>query len=232
MKQYRNEWKYIVHEKDIAVIQERLNAVMEKDIHGDPSGMYSVHSVYFDDHTDSCAKKNEAGVSERYKYRIRYYGSDPHTLHLERKEKLMGMCHKDSAPVTLQEYECLMNGDVTDLFWNTDNQLIREFCIHIMNRRFTPKAVVDYERIAFAEPLTNVRITFDKNISVSDHTDEFLSGSYTRYPLQHAGCHILEVKFDEILPGYLKNIITTRELIQSAFSKYYLGRLVLQNINR
>ena len=125
-----------------------------------------------------------------------------------------------------------MSGDVSDLFWETDQPLERQFCIEIMNRCFTPKIIVNYERIAFVEETTNVRITFDKNISVSDDFDHFLSGGYLSIPIQPLDEHVLEVKFDEILPGYMKNILTKQELIQSAFSKYYLGRMTLQNYTR
>lgn len=232
MKQYRNEWKYTIHEKDIQILFERLDAVLEKDRNAGEDGYYSVHSIYFDDYTNTCAKENEAGVSERFKYRIRYYGTDNRKLRLERKEKTQGRCHKETAWITEDTCRKLMSGDVSDLFWETDHPLVRQFCVDIMNRYFTPKIIVNYERIAFTEIMTNVRITFDKNISVSDDFEHFLSGGYLRIPLQPVDEHVLEVKFDEVLPGYIKNILTKQELIQSAFSKYYLGRMTLQNYTR
>ncbi len=232
MKQYRNEWKYTLDEADIAVLRPRLDAVMEKDEHADSSGKYTVHSVYFDDHRDRCARENDAGVSARMKYRIRYYGNTPGRLRLERKEKASSRCHKETAWITHDMYHMLMRGDAGDLFWQTEDPLVREFCVHIMTRNFTPKVIIDYERIAYADPLTNVRITFDENITAAGDFDRFLTGGYARFPLQASQNHVLEVKFDEILPGYLKNIVTKQELVQSAFSKYYLGRQVLQKINR
>lgn len=230
MKQYRNEWKYTLDEADIAVIIPRLDALMEKDAHADESGQYTVRSVYFDDYTDRCARENEAGISERFKYRIRYYGESPDRLRLECKEKTRGRCHKDTAWISRDEYEKLMRGDAGELFWETEDPLVRKFCVHMMNAHFTPKVIIEYERIAYVEPLTNVRITIDRNISASADFGHFLSGDYIRYPLQKAQVHVLEVKFDEILPGYLKNIVTKRAFIQSAFSKYYTGRRVLQKI--
>ena len=232
MKQYRNEWKYTLDEADIAVILPRLEAAMEKDGHGDEDGRYAVHSVYFDDYTDRCARENEAGISERFKYRIRYYGNDLQTLRLERKEKTQGRCHKETARITAGQYEKLMHADAGDLFFETEDPLVRRFCAHIMTAHFTPKVIIDYERTAFIEPLTNVRITIDKNISASYDFEHFLDGDFMRFPLQKADVHVLEVKFDEILPGYLKNIVTKREFIHSAFSKYYLGRRILQKVTR
>ena len=104
--------------------------------------------------------------------------------------------------------------------------------MHIMTRLFEPKAIVSYERSAYVEEIANVRITLDKNISVSEQFDNFLSGDFMRYPVQERGEHVLEVKFDEILPGYIKSIISNKNLQQSSFSKYYLGRLKLQEMRR
>lgn len=232
MKRYRNEWKYRVQEADLAVIENRIAAVMALDFHSGQSGNYEIHSLYFDDYKDACAKENEAGVSRRFKYRIRYYGNAPDVLKLERKEKLDGRCHKDSTVITKEICQKILDGRADELYWETDNPLLRRFCAHMMTRLFAPRAIVSYERSAYVEEITNIRITLDKNISVSDNIDAFLSGNFMRYPIQEKSEHVLEVKFDDILPGYIKGIITNKCLKQSSFSKYYLGRLKLQEMRR
>ena len=75
-------------------------------------------------------------------------------------------------------------------------------------------------------PVNPVLAGFSR-IALSAHEERKLS-----IPIQPLDEHVLEVKFDEILPGYMKNILTKQELIQSAFSKYYLGRMTLQNYTR
>ena len=231
MKRYRNEWKYRLPEADLAVIENRLAAVMDLDYHSGQSGNYEIHSLYFDDYKDTCAKENEAGVSCRFKYRIRYYGSAPVILKLERKEKMDGLCHKDSAIITKTMCQKILDGSADELYWETEDPLIRKFCVHMMTRLFEPKAIISYERAAYVEEIANVRITLDKNISVSDRVEEFLTGDYLNYPIQEKSEHVLEVKFDDILPGYIKSIVSNKNLQQSSFSKYYLGRLKLQEIN-
>ena len=42
-----------------------------------------------------------------------------------------------------------------------------------------------------------------------------------------AGMHILEVKYDELLPDYIAQALDTGRMQQTAFSKYYLGRMAL-----
>lgn len=206
--------------------------MLERDSHSNPDGKYAVHSLYFDDYKDSAMKANEAGISERMKYRIRYYGDQVDFMRLERKEKVCGRCHKESSIISLNDFQKIMEGNVQELLWQTDNDLLKQFCVRFMNGYLRPKAVIDFERTAYVEKITNIRITLDENISVSDNVSHFSDGDYIRYPIQEKEQHVLEVKFDYILPGYIKHIVTGRNLIQSSFSKYSLGRKTLQKMGR
>ncbi len=191
-------------------------------------GVYTIHSLYFDDLFDSCARDTSDGLFKRSKYRIRFYGDNPELLFLERKEKLEGRCHKKRCVITSEEYDRILDGDINDLLWDTDKELLREFCVHSLKRGFSPKAIICYERTAFAEPITNVRVTFDRNISASDEIDRFRNGDYLRTPILPADENLLEVKFDYILQGTYRRIISDEGLTQSSFSKYYLGRKTLE----
>lgn len=229
---YRNEWKYCCTARDLGIIDNRLAALLEKDSHGDSYGRYEIHSLYFDDCKDSGVKENEAGIARRFKYRIRYYDTQHQVLRLECKQKLYERCYKESCPLTLEEYQKIASGDVEELFWQTDKPLLRQFCIRCMTRHFTPKAIIDYKRTAYTEEITNMRITLDENISVSNEFESFLNGDYMRYPIMRAGQHVLEVKFDYMMPGYIRHIITNRNLVQSSISKYCMGRRVLQSLGQ
>ncbi len=229
---YRNEWKYSCTDAFLQGIYPKLKAALSTDKYADADGTYSVHSLYFDDVYDSCVRENDAGLSRRYKYRIRYYGDNKCFLRLERKEKLDGRCHKASAVLTIEQYNKILSGQLNSLLWETDDPVIRRFCVDSISRHITPKSIVDYERTAFVEPITNVRITFDRNISVSSETDRFLEGGYIKIPIQQKGMGVLEVKFDDILPSYIRHIITEKGLTQGTFSKYYFGRKELQSKGR
>ena len=101
-----------------------------------------------------------------------------------------------------------------------------------MIRGFLPKAIIDYERTAFVEPTTHIRITLDRNISAAYDCDAFLQGSYIHFPIQDAHQNILEVKFDDFLPGWMRQLIESLNIRQTTFSKYYLGRKRLESILR
>lgn len=230
MNQYRSEWKYICTDGQLELLRSRLSGILELDKHSASDGIYRVHSLYFDDYTNSCAAGNESGDGTRYKYRARYYNNSLHTMHLEKKEKQYGRGDKRTCSLNTDEYEALVSGDCCGTFWNTDKQLLKEFCTLIMTRAFSPKAVIDYERTAFVEPVTHIRITLDRNISAAYEWESFTQGSYLRFPLQGEHQNILEVKFDEILPGWLRQTIESLNLRQTTFSKYYLGRKRLESI--
>lgn len=145
-------------------------------------------------------------------------------MYLEKKEKLFGRCHKRKCKISESEYNSIINGDCMEVFWNTEEKLLKEFVVDIILKNFMPKVIIDYERIAFIEPIVNIRITLDTNISASYDINNFLTENYINYPVQEQNYHVLEVKFDDILPGYIKNIVCSSGFNQTSFSKYYLGR--------
>ena len=95
--------------------------------------------------------------------------------------------------------------------------------------KMEPKAIIAYERTAYVHPTGNVRITFDRNIMASGYCDEFFEERVSGMtPLLPAGMHVLEVKDDELLPDHIAQQLEISKLRQTAFSKYYLGRLALR----
>ena len=224
---YRTEWKYIANDHDLQILEQKIRAILRYDENASGS-IYGIHSLYFDDYRNSCAFDNDAGSSQRCKWRIRYYDDDSSFMKLERKQKNLDLCYKESCPITVSEYDLIISNDVYGLLLSARQKLLKEFCLDIINKKCVPKVIVDYERTALIEPISNVRITFDKNICGSLAAAEFREGSYLKYPLQERGQHILEVKFDDVLPGYLEQLLHSADLQRNTFSKYYLGRTVLE----
>lgn len=202
------------------------------DPHTPPSGRYLIHSLYFDDYKDMSVYTTDSGLSERFKWRIRYYGDDLDYIVLEKKEKKEGRCHKKSCKITIDEYHKIVSGDIMDIFYDTKKELIQELGKDMLVYGYVPKVIIDYERIAYVEEITNVRITFDMKISASYDLDSFLEGDYQKYYLQPSGQDVLEVKFDDILPSYIKNIVESYCFSHSSFSKYYFGRKIIDSYMR
>lgn len=232
IKRYRNEWKYRCSNQDFGILDSCLSALLTRDVHSGDCGNYEIHSLYFDDYKDSCVKENEAGIGKRFKYRIRYYGSQCQDLKLECKQKIYERSYKESCLISEKEYRLIVNGSVDELFWQTDKPLLKRFCVQAMARHFTPKAIINYKRTAYTDEFMNIRVTLDEDISAADDFGHFLSGDYMRYPICNEGQHVLEVKFDYLLPGYIRHAITNCNTVQSSISKYCLGRRTLQSILR
>jgi len=226
MKKYRNEWKYEVSDNQIQRIKYNLEHVLEIDEYA-TNGKSLIRSLYFDDYDDSSMNDNDVGSNHRYKWRIRYYNNDLSYIVLERKEKLNNLGRKEQCELTIEEVEELINGDVNKILWETDKELLKLFLVDILIEGFQPKLIVEYERIAYVEPVSNIRITFDRKICVSKDIDSFIDGEYIRYYIQDKNKHVLEIKFDDILPSYIKQATYLGSLIQSSFSKYYIGRKLL-----
>lgn len=210
---------------DLAVLGQRLKSVMGQDIHQD-GDCYEIRSVYFDDLADSCMEENDAGVDQRKKYRIRTYGAADGPLKLEIKEKNRNMTKKTGCTITGEEYAAIMAGGQQMPFGSRAacNQLL----LQQRMAKMAPKIIIAYERTAFVHPVGNVRITFDRNIMASRCLDSFFDPHISGLiPILPAGMHVLEVKYDELLPDFIAQQLEIGKLRQTAFSKYYLGRLAV-----
>lgn len=224
--EFRVENKYLVTDRDLALIAGRLRAVMHYDEH-QHDGCYEIRSLYFDDEYDRCMDENEAGIDRRRKYRVRTYGADPSVIHLEIKEKQSGKTKKQSCDLLRGEAEGLMDGSLPLAF--DERAPLNLLQMKMRCERMRPKAIIAYERTAFVYPAGNVRITFDRNIAASRRCEDFLQPTMSGLvPVLPGGVHILEVKYDELLPPFLAACLETGCLTQTAFSKYYLGRLAME----
>ncbi len=232
IKKYRSEWKYLLSNQDLSKVRTRISSVLDLDKHTPQRGRYVVHSLYFDDYKDSCVYSTYAKLSKRYKWRIRYYDNDLDYLVLEKKKKIESRCHKESVRITIDEYNDIINNNILDTMYDTKKELLRELAKDILIYNYKPKVIVDYERVAYVEEITNIRITFDMKISASYEMDHFLDGDYTKYYVMPSDKNILEVKFDDILPSYIRNIIESHGFIQTGFSKYYYCRKVIDSYMR
>ncbi len=219
---YRHELKFLVSEQQIALIQIRLKLLMKQDVHQN-GDCYNIRSLYFDDLFDSCMHENESGIDARKKYRIRIYDKKSDVIKLEKKVKLRGMTRKYGASIDKEKCLLYMNGNVPGMSVDS-SELEKELLVQMKANGMKPVTIVEYERTAFIEERGNVRITFDRNISGCDKVGAFLEENIPLVPLLPQGWHILEVKYDEYFPDYIKDILEIGSLQRTAFSKYFYAR--------
>lgn len=222
-KIWRNEIKYVCSEEELIQIESGIRHICRLDPHADENGKYRVRSLYFDDYGDTCFWENENGITPRKKYRIRIYNENTDSIFMECKHKNRDRARKDFCRITETECTNLMQGK----FWllhNKQEPLFQYFYTEMALRGFRPKVIVQYERTAYIYPVGNVRITFDRNIAMSGRHKDFFKQHLPLRPIMPAGCHILEVKYDELIPDFIYNAIQVSDLQQTNFSKYYISR--------
>lgn len=220
-KKYRHELKYFVDERDLVLLESKLNNLMKTDKHYE-NGAYEIRSAYFDDYKDTALSQNLMGVSPRFKYRIRIYNGDNSYIHLEKKIKNHDMTRKESCNLSFEECQKLLTGQYQ--IQPQDGEFLKQFKAYAAMHLLKPKVIVVYERKAFICPDGNVRVTFDRNISSVTDIEQFFEKDIVKRPIMESGKHVLEVKYDEFLPKYIKEALNTGKLDRTTFSKYYLCR--------
>lgn len=217
---YRHELKYIITCADYLALRPRLRTVLDSDSHTGADGTYRIHSIYFDNYRDQALKEKISGVSRREKWRIRWYNDDLKKFYLEKKFKIGNLCKKFDVPLTRGECEQVLSGG-TNWMLLSGNDLLREFCCVRRDRLLQPRVVVSYLREPYVYGPGNVRITFDSDVRTSLYERDFFRPDRVDFAAaDNPRQMILEVKFDEYLPGVVGDLIQMGRLRQSAFSKY------------
>ena len=219
---FRHEYKHQINLADIYGLRTRLSAVAKHDPHADEDGTYFIKSLYFDNYMDKALREKQDGVRMREKFRIRYYGTDTSFIKLEKNSKINGLCNKISCPVTAEECQKIIEGDFEFLL-HSEHELMRELYSKMKYQLLRPKCIVAYTRECFVYPPGNVRVTLDMNICGSNNIKEFLNPDLQFLQLFHNA--ILEVKWDEYLPGIIRDCVQVKSRRSAAFSKYAAARI-------
>ena len=223
MALFRYEEKFIIDQIQAEELRMRIAAVCAVDPLTDYNGRYSIRSLYFDDYADGAYYANEMGIEPRSKWRIRIYNHNTNLIRLEQKIKVWGKIRKDSAEVS-EEFCCRLmdNADIPE--FPTKDRVVNRFLMDYFTKGLRPKMIVEYNREPYVYDIGDVRITFDTEICFSDQIGRFFERDVFGYPVQGIGESLLEIKYTEILPGFLHDMLDAGGLRKSAFSKYYLGR--------
>ena len=218
----RHELKFYINQGDAVYLACLLDRLMQRDKNADEWGNYTVRSLYFDDMRDAAFYDKINGVRERDKYRIRIYNYSEDTILLERKTKVGDGIAKASLPITRDMAEQIIAGDTSGLETHS-HELVRDVFRMMKTRLLAPVVLVDYIRQAYTYPLEHVRVTFDKCLHTGLWTRELFNESQPTLPVPDVST-ILEVKYDRILPEFLKPLLASIDSTRSAISKYTLCR--------
>ena len=84
---------------------------------------------------------------------------------------------------------------------DTPEGLTEELRLAILSRGLRPKVLVDYDRTPFLCHAGNTRITIDENLRTRPYIAHLFASPRAMTPVLQPDEVILEVKFDDFLPG-------------------------------
>ena len=222
---YRHEHKLYINIGDYYILRSKLKNIMNLDKNSKENGGYFIRSIYFDDINDKALFEKISGVNHREKFRIRFYNNDPSFIKLEKKLKHNGLTSKSSVPISLEECNKILDGDI-DWIKSTNRGILKELYVKMKNELFKPKTIVDYTREAYIYPIGNVRITFDKSIKSGLFSKDMFNVKLPTVDSLDPRIIILEIKYDEFLPSIIADTIQIGERRVTAVSKYALCRIL------
>ncbi|MCW4029765.1 MAG: polyphosphate polymerase domain-containing protein [Candidatus Bathyarchaeota archaeon] len=218
----RRELKYAIDQLEYQVLRSKLATILKPDPNMRKSN-YVIRSLYFDDLSNTAFWEKESGEFHRKKYRLRIYNLDDSLIKFERKSKDGSYVYKETTLVTRENADRLIAGDYSFIA-HTDNAILRDFYAEASCKLMRPVVIVEYDREAYQQPIGRVRVTFDKRLRTSVTAKDFFDPHATLMSALDQPNIVLEVKYTEVLPTYLKGLFPDTIKPQLAIGKFSICR--------
>ncbi len=211
MKRY--ELKYHLNKMQVEYFKRAILEYMKIDKYG----LTTISSIYFDTPNYSIINRSIEKPAYKEKIRLRSYGlaKKDTPVFLEIKRKNEKIVYKRRIVTTEDKVEQFLNNE--EVF--DKKQISRE--LEAFKESYgvlEPKYLIIYDRIAYYQDNSDVRITLDMNPRYRvDNLN--LHTSTDGIPLLEEGEAILEVKVQHSVPLWLVKILTEGKIYQTSFSK-------------
>ena len=222
----RKEMKYIISRETALEIQKSLEGVLHQDIHSGGNGEYTIRSQYYDSFLDRDLQDNLDGLLEKRKIRIRVYDLNGDFAKLEYKCKSGSDGIKKVIPIKRSQAEAMEKGDFSFLA-ETNRELDLFLYQKMIQYVYRPKSIIEYERRAYTYPVSDTRITFDKDVRAATTPMGIFSKDLSFIPLMNGDFIVMEVKYNDFLIEPIKKLIKKHGLLETANSKYSQSRVQL-----
>lgn len=230
MKRY--ELKYYLSKEQLSYFIDEITKYMKVDKYG----LTTISSLYYDTIDYRLITKSIEKPKYKEKIRLRSYGlaNEKTSTFLEIKRKNDGIVYKRRISLLEKEAESLFKNKESD----RKDQIGRELEAFLEQyQNLEPKYLIIYDRIAYYQDNSDLRITIDQNPRY--RTDDLnLHTSLDGEPLLEEGGAILEVKVQHSVPIWLSAILTKGKIYQTSFSKVgtahkneYLKKSLYKKIN-
>jgi hypothetical protein len=221
LRTFRHEFKYYINYFEYESLRRRLKHVLKPDAFSNDQGEYHIRSLYFDDVHNGALYEKQSGVLSREKFRIRIYNISDNVIKLEKKSRVGQFINKESAILSRQDYDKIVAKDF-DFLRKSRNRLLNEFYFHIKAKKLQPDVIVDYVREAYTSKVSNIRITFDKNLRTGLYSTDLFNKHIPTVDVIEKPLHVLEVKYDRFLPDHIRKILQLSSNQRYAISKFVI----------
>ena len=208
----RTEKKYLLTTDQFTSITNSLSARMAQD----EFGRHTISSVYYDTPDFSLIRRSLEHPVFKEKLRLRGY-TDSCMVFPEIKQKYKGVVYKRRIACMPEDWLRIQQGAILP---GQSEQIQRE--LQMMFLRYpalAPAVYIAYDRTAYYEPETGLRITFDERLRARDHhLDVHVQSGCT--PILSPGEVVMEVKFPGSAPLWLAQLLSDCRVYPVSLSKY------------
>lgn len=230
MQENRFELKYIVQEPEALGIRNFARCYLEPDEFADVTRgfAYNIHSVYMDSPGLDLCRSTMCGHKNRFKLRIRYYDDSPsHPVFFEIKRRVNDVILKRRAVVRRDAALALIDGQCpapNDLVNPGDLKsldAIQQFWEIAGRLKAQPQVIVSYNREAWVTTENNsLRLTFDRGLVATPFRGKLETPDVTGPSLPTVGGVILELKFTDRFPYWMRDLVQAFNLYRGRMAKY------------
>ncbi len=210
----RRELKFLLDEMQKAA----LTAILESHIAPGPFPESEVRNVYYDTPDYRLIRTSLEKPEYKEKLRLRSYGAAKpgDAVYVELKKKYDGVVYKRRIPLEYRGAAAFLQGRGE----TPDCQIGREiaYVLHFY-RNLRPMVYISYDRKAWADESTGLRVTIDENIAFRTDCSNLGCTGEGR-PILRSGQGLLEVKARGAIPMWLAESLSTLGIRQVSFSKY------------
>jgi SPX domain protein involved in polyphosphate accumulation len=197
---------------------------------------YTVKTLYLDTPDLRYYYEKMDGLKVRKKLRIRTYGDEHASAFLEIKRRYTDIVVKERAQYSYADLHKLIEDNGSHLNGDQSQSADRtaavagKFLFYLLKNRLQPTLLVIYEREAYLNPMAPYqRVTIDTDIRYYFYPelDDLFHGRGVVFLREPAS--ILELKFNDFMPKWMRRLEAEFNLRQLAISKYSFGIEACQN---
>ena len=208
----RYELKYLLSGRQYAEIASAVSEHLCPDKYGETT----IQSLYYDTNDFRLVRASIEKPIYKEKLRLRCYGLNDSNkdVYLEMKRKYDGVVYKRRIASKEQEIQDIFAGNAPD------SQIGREIGYFLsFYPTLSPKVMILYDRSAWLDTATDLRITFDRNVRFrTDGLDCHTSLDGTQ--LLPPDTVLMECKSGTAFPLWLTHLLCREEIVKTSFSKY------------